>query len=84
MKNEINMETVKEKFIISKIYGAFYEIYSPSRGFKRAVLKGKLRLSNNENRHPFVVGDKVDAETPNENSDWIITGKEERENFINK
>ena len=42
MNLEKPSSTVKENFIVSKIYGAYYEIYSPRLGFKRATLKGKL------------------------------------------
>lgn len=80
--NHIENQFVKEKFILSKIYGAFYEIYNFQLGNKRAILKGKLRLENSENRHPFVVGDKIIAELPSPNSDWIILSKEERKNFL--
>lgn len=45
-------------------------------------MKGKLRLENSENRHPFVVGDRVIAELPTQNSDWMILSKEERKNFL--
>ncbi len=80
--NEIENQIVKEKFIISKIYGAFYEIYNFHLGNKRAILKGKLRLENSENRHPFVVGDRILAELPSPNSDWVILSKEDRKNFL--
>ena len=53
------MQDVKDNFIISRIYGAIYEVYHPQHGFFNAVLKGKLRLAKNRERHPFVVGDKV-------------------------
>jgi ribosome biogenesis GTPase / thiamine phosphate phosphatase len=75
------MNIVKEKFIISKIYGAFYEIYHPVLGFSNAVLKGKLRLAPKEERHPFVVGDAVIAEKTNE-QEWMIREKLERKNFL--
>jgi ribosome biogenesis GTPase len=82
MNSEIASHIVKEKFIVSKIYGAFYEIYSKDLGIKRAILKGKLRLENHKERHPFVVGDKVIAENYSSNSDWIIISKEERMNSL--
>lgn len=74
-------ESVKEKFIISRIYGAFYEIYSPVSQFHPAVLKGKFRLRDKEERHPFVVGDIVDAE-PSSGKEWIITKLYERKNSL--
>lgn len=75
--------TVKENFIVSKIYGAYYEIYSPRLGFKRATLKGKLRLSKSEDRHPFVVGDRIQAENElTEKADWVILSKEERSSVL--
>lgn len=52
---------VKDFFTIIKIYGAYYEIYSPETGIKLAVLRGKLRTKKQVERHPFVVGDYVTA-----------------------
>ncbi|NUM42344.1 MAG: ribosome small subunit-dependent GTPase A, partial [Leptospiraceae bacterium] len=72
---------VKEKFLISKIYGAYYEIYSPTLGKKRAVLRGKFRLENSKERHPFVVGDKILA-IPSSGDEWVIDKLEERKNFL--
>ena len=85
MNLEQSTSTVKENFIISKIYGAYYEIYSSKFGFKRAVLKGKLRLNKSEERHPFVVGDRIQAENePEEKGDWVILSKEERISFLTR
>jgi ribosome biogenesis GTPase len=76
---------VKENFIVSKIYGAYYEIYSPTLGFKRATLKGKLRLNKSEDRHPFVVGDRIQAENEAiERGDWVIISKEERTSSLTR
>ena len=70
----------KEQFTIARIFGAYYELYSPSTLYVRAVLKGKLRLKQSDERHPFVVGDEVFAESGS--GDWVILGKEERKNFL--
>lgn len=85
MNLEKTSSTVKENFIVSKIYGAYYEIYSNTLGFKRAILKGKLRLNKTEDRHPFVVGDRITAEneTP-ERGDWIICSKEDRSSYLTR
>ncbi len=72
---------VKEKFLISKIYGAYYEIYSPTLGKKRAVLRGKFRIGNSSERHPFVVGDKVIA-SPSSGDEWVIDEPQERKNQL--
>ena len=83
MNLEKTSSTVKENFIVSKIYGAYYEIYSPRLGFKRATLKGKLRLSKSEDRHPFVVGDRIQAENElTEKADWVILSKGERSSVL--
>ncbi|HMV41191.1 MAG TPA: ribosome small subunit-dependent GTPase A [Leptospiraceae bacterium] len=85
MNLEKTSSTVKENFIVSKIYGAYYEIYSPKLGFKRAILKGKLRLNKSEERHPFVVGDRIVAENESpERGDWIIESREERVSFLTR
>lgn len=85
MNLEKPSSTVKENFIVSKIYGAYYEIYSPRLGFKRATLKGKLRLNKSEDRHPFVVGDRIQAENElTERADWVIISKEERRSFLTR
>jgi ribosome biogenesis GTPase / thiamine phosphate phosphatase len=85
MNLEKTTSTVKENFIVSKIYGAYYEIYSPRLGFKRATLKGKLRLNKSEDRHPFVVGDRVQAENEiSEKADWVILSKEERTSYLTR
>lgn len=75
------MQTVKENFIISKIYGLYYDIYNPAIGFKRAVLKGNLRLILNEERHPFVIGDRV-AAIHTGSTDWLIKERLERINHL--
>jgi len=74
---------VKEIFFVSKVYGAYYDIYHSTYGTKRAVLRGKLRLEKSDDRNPFVVGDKVVAvgKFPS-NEEWIIKEKLERENFL--
>ena len=85
MNLEKPSSTVKENFIVSKIYGAYYEIYSPRLGFKRATLKGKLRLTKSDDRHPFVVGDRILAENElSEKADWVIISKEERTSFLTR
>jgi ribosome biogenesis GTPase len=85
MNLEKPSSTVKENFIVSKIYGAYYEIYSTRLGIKRATLKGKLRLNKSEDRHPFVVGDRILAENElTEKADWVIISKEERTNFLTR
>ncbi|MDX1957996.1 MAG: ribosome small subunit-dependent GTPase A [Leptospiraceae bacterium] len=78
-----NPKEVKENFYVSRVYGAYYEIYNQSYGTKRATLRGKLRLEKTEDRNPFVVGDKVLAQGKLQtNEEWIILERAERENFL--
>jgi len=72
----------KEQFTISRIFGAYYELYSPQTSYVRAVLKGKLRLNQSDERHPFVVGDLVYAEFGG--GDWVILEKQERRNYLTR
>jgi ribosome biogenesis GTPase len=72
----------KEQFTVARIFGAYYELYSPSTSYVRAVLKGKLRLTQSDERHPFVVGDEVWAESGT--GDWVILEKTERKNFLTR
>lgn len=76
-------KSVKEFFTISRVYGAYYEIYSPERGTVRAFLRGKLRTISAEERHPFVVGDKILAE-PSSGQDWVISERLERKSFLTR
>ncbi|MBM9579083.1 ribosome small subunit-dependent GTPase A [Leptospira sp. 201903070] len=76
-------KSVKEFFIISRVYGAYYEIYSPERGTVRAFLRGKLRTVAAEERHPFVVGDRILAE-PSSGQDWVISERLERKSFLTR
>ena len=73
-------ELGKEQFTIARIFGAYYELYSPETSYVRAVLKGKLRLNQSDERHPFVVGDEVIAESGS--GDWVIIEKRERKNYL--
>jgi ribosome biogenesis GTPase len=72
----------KEHFTIARIFGAYYELYSPTTSYVRAVLKGKLRLNQSDERHPFVVGDQVLAESGT--GDWVIIEKTERKNYLTR
>ncbi|PJZ29018.1 ribosome small subunit-dependent GTPase A [Leptospira kmetyi] len=76
-------KSVKEFFIISRVYGAYYEIYSSERGTVRAFLRGKLRTISAEERHPFVVGDQILAE-PSSGQDWVICERLERKSFLTR
>ncbi|PJZ62813.1 ribosome small subunit-dependent GTPase A [Leptospira adleri] len=76
-------KSVKEFFTISRVYGAYYEIYSPERGTVRAFLRGKLRTISAEERHPFVVGDRILAE-PSSGQDWVISERMERKSFLTR
>ncbi|MCC5814324.1 MAG: ribosome small subunit-dependent GTPase A [Leptospira sp.] len=69
-------------FRISRIFGAFYEIYSPQHGSNLAQLKGNLRTATKNERHPFVVGDMVDAEY--KGGQWIIHSKRERKSILHR
>jgi ribosome biogenesis GTPase len=76
-------EKVKENFKISRIYGAIYELYNSEFGYQKAVLKGKLRLEDKDSRHPFVVGDDVEAMgAPGE--EWVVISKFPRKNWIGR
>ncbi|TGK28110.1 ribosome small subunit-dependent GTPase A [Leptospira gomenensis] len=76
-------KSVKEFFVISRVYGAYYEIYSETRGIVRAFLRGKLRTISAEERHPFVVGDRILAE-PSSGKDWVISERMERKSFLTR
>lgn len=71
---------VKEFFTIARVFGAFYDLYSPERGRQRAVLRGKLRTLVSKERHPFVVGDSVLAEESG--GEWAITERLPRKNEL--
>lgn len=73
----------KELFTIARIFGAYYEIYSEGTSYARAVLKGKLRLKDSGERHPFVVGDMVLAEKSS-GEEWIISERMERKNYLTR
>lgn len=73
----------KQKFTIARIFGAYYELYSPETSYVLAVLKGKLRLKDSNERHPFVVGDSVFAEKSS-GEEWVILEKEERKNYLTR
>lgn len=76
-------QNLSEIFRISRIFGAFYEIYSPKEGYKRAVLRGKMRLEKGEERNPITVGDFVSTEKK-ENSDYTIISRMERKNSLTR
>lgn len=69
-------------FRISRIFGAFYEIYSPEGGKQLAQLKGNLRLETKKERHPFVVGDIVSVEKKSDQ--WMIHSREERKSILHR
>ncbi|PJZ71109.1 ribosome small subunit-dependent GTPase A [Leptospira perolatii] len=71
---------VKEFFTIARVFGAFYELHSKDHGRIRAVLRGRLRTVAADERHPFVVGDKVIATISG--GEWAIEEKLDRENQI--
>jgi len=70
----------KEHFTIARIFGAYYELYSPTYGYVRAILKGKFRLENRGEKHPFVVGDGVLAEKIPPGLDFVIEERLPRKN----
>ncbi len=72
--------SVKEFFTIARVFGAFYDLYSPERGRVRAVLRGRLRTVVAKDRHPFVVGDRVRA--MESGGEWAIEEKLPRENEL--
>jgi ribosome biogenesis GTPase len=71
-----------QEFLVQRIYGAFYEIYNPLQGKALAVLRGKLRLGDKEERNPIAVGDKIIAFLPNDSDKWIIESRENRKNKL--
>ncbi|GBF43980.1 GTPase [Leptospira ellinghausenii] len=73
----------KELFTIARIFGAYYEIYSEATSYALAVLKGKLRLKNSNERHPFVVGDMILAEKSS-GEEWVISERLERKNYLTR
>lgn len=76
------MSNTKQLFRISKIFGAYYEIFSYENGSNLATLRGKLRLESKKDRHPFVVGDLVYA-TLNDTT-WIIDSLVERKSILHR
>ncbi|NBU98538.1 MAG: ribosome small subunit-dependent GTPase A [Spirochaetia bacterium] len=68
-------------FRVSRIFGAFYEIYNENNGYNRAVLRGRLRLDKGEERNPIAVGDRVFVEKK-QSSDYTILSRLERDNFL--
>ena len=79
-KNQFNQQDLLV-FRISRIFGAFYEIYNPELGYKNSVLRGKLRLEKGDERNLFTVGDYVSVEKKNE-SDYTILYRLERKNYL--
>ncbi|TGK03190.1 ribosome small subunit-dependent GTPase A [Leptospira langatensis] len=71
---------VKEFFTIARVFGAFYDLYSPERGRVRAVLRGRLRNFAVKERHPFVVGDRVQA--MESGGEWAIEERLSRRNEL--
>ncbi len=71
-----------QEFLVERIYGAFYEIYNPTQGKALAVLRGKLRLGDKEERNPIAVGDRIIAFLPNDSDKWIIESRENRKNKL--
>lgn len=76
------MQKETSLFRISRIFGAYYEIYSTEAGHGLAQLKGKLRLDSRKERHPFVVGDLVLAEKSSDS--WTIISREERRTILHR
>jgi ribosome biogenesis GTPase / thiamine phosphate phosphatase len=76
------MQKETSLFRISRIFGAYYEIYAPEFGHTLAQLKGKLRLDSKKDRHPFVVGDLVLAEKKSES--WTIVSREKRNSILHR
>lgn len=71
---------VKDIFFVSRVFGAYYEIYSQETGPVRAVLRGKLRLGDKTEKHPIVVGDLVRVEKGLEN--YSILERLERKTIL--
>ena len=77
------MNLEKGQYVITRIYGAYYEIYSPETGLKRAVLRGKLRLLGSTERNPLTPGDIVNADAgANSGDDYKIMSGVERKNAL--
>jgi ribosome biogenesis GTPase len=74
------MSNFNSVFRVSKIFGAYYEIYSFEEGIQLATLRGKLRLSAKKERHPFVVGDLVYA--TKSDAKWVIDSQIERKSIL--
>jgi ribosome biogenesis GTPase / thiamine phosphate phosphatase len=73
---------VKEIFSVSRIFGAYYEIYHKSYGSKQANLRGRLRLEFHSERNPLAVGDLVYAYPAQDSDNWVIDSRLERRNFL--
>lgn len=69
-----------ETFRVSRIFGAYYEIYNSKHGRVLARLRGQLRLQLGKERSPVAVGDLVQAVCKSGN--WIIESRLPRKSYI--
>ncbi len=68
--------------LVIRSTGSWYDIHLENGENIQARLKGLLRLDDSKDTNPVAVGDKAILEKDPETSDWMISGIEERNNYI--
>jgi ribosome biogenesis GTPase / thiamine phosphate phosphatase len=69
------------KGLVTKSTGLWYEVQA--EGEKRiARLRGKFKLDNKKITNPIAVGDVVTLETHEVEGEWVITGIDDRRNYV--
>lgn len=82
MNPNTSTKLTNEKFLIVRIFGAYYEIFNYIYGYKIAYLRGKFRLQAKEERNPIAVGDFVIAQESADSKHWVILERLDRRNQL--
>lgn len=80
LENQSNTEF--QQFTITRVFGAYMEIYNLKYGTQLATLRGKFRLTKGDEKSMITVGDKVNCQLSQGSSEWSIDSIEERKNTI--
>lgn len=72
----------KQKGLVVKSTGSGYLVRLPDGKRVYCSLRGKIRLGFSRSTNPVVVGDKVDLEVSADEINGVITGVDERKNYI--
>lgn len=72
---------MKEGLVLQST-GSWYQVQDEDGNIHQARVAGKMRLDNKKVTNPIAVGDKVNIRMDEEASDVIITGVQERRNYI--